>query len=572
MRNRLVTVFGVLIVSLALFNACNAVPPSIEKVTPAAGLPWQTRQPKGPMLSVATFVPTPTPTPAPISTNNAQQVSMVRRIGKGLLTDWAYSPDKSLLAIASSIGVWIYDTYTYVEKFAFHAPGEYFLTVAFSPDGKMIAGGTHDGNVAIWSLSSGDLITTFRAHPPLWGYYRDDELPLAFSADSRMLAVSGGNGSVLIWDLDSGEMLSELRGHDGHINDLAFSPTENILVVTSGWIPGAVHIWAIGDPSFLIAANQDPLGNPDTIAFSPDGTMFSTLAGGTGSSFGPRKTRVWDTHKGVVIPYQEADWQTLPDELLSHLKPLLAKFDSQKIGRIAFSADGEWFITLMEYSYYVSILRVLETTNWNLVGEQQIEYRDSRWTLPPPEQQRDEVDNFLRSFWDRSPIRRVSQGRWVWNLSSADGDLIAEIGDGEMYIMDTNSSKQLGHFGGETAWIADAEFSPRNTFITTTPGTEDGTVHLWSLDTGRLLQTLSGHTDRVICMAFSPDKKLLATGSADRTIRLWNVRNGTLLAVLEGHTAPVRDLEFSPDGLLLASGSDDGTVIIWGLPEIEKSP
>src|SRR5271166_5546107 len=76
-------------------------------------------------------------------------------------------------------------------------------------------------------------------------------------------------------------------------------------------------------------------------------------------------------------------------------------------------------------------------------------------------------------------------------------------------------------------------------------------------------EEFKGHTGLVYSVAFSPDGKVLATGSFDSTVKLWDFASKKELQTLKGHTLPVYSVAWSPDGKLLASGSQDKTIRLW---------
>ncbi|KAK3957075.1 hypothetical protein QBC32DRAFT_1799 [Pseudoneurospora amorphoporcata] len=114
---------------------------------------------------------------------------------------------------------------------------------------------------------------------------------------------------------------------------------------------------------------------------------------------------------------------------------------------------------------------------------------------------------------------------------------------------------------GHRNYVLSVAFSPDGQRLAS--GSYDNTIKIWDPASGSCLQTLEGHRYSVRSVAFSPDGQRLASGSDDNTIKIWDPASGSCLQTLEGHRDSVRSVAFSPDGQRLASGSDDNTIKIW---------
>ena len=111
-------------------------------------------------------------------------------------------------------------------------------------------------------------------------------------------------------------------------------------------------------------------------------------------------------------------------------------------------------------------------------------------------------------------------------------------------------------------------FSPDGTRVVT--ASRDKTTRLWDATSGRILATLSRHTDAVFSAVFSPDGTRIVTASKDESARLWDAASGYVLATLLGHVDWVRFATFSPDGTRVVTASHDNTARVWDVSTIPK--
>jgi WD40 repeat protein/transcriptional regulator with XRE-family HTH domain len=172
-------------------------------------------------------------------------------------------------------------------------------------------------------------------------------------------------------------------------------------------------------------------------------------------------------------------------------------------------------------------------------------------------------------FWDAhsgTNLQSLPHPGSVYRVTwSPDGGLLASgdfAGSIRLWqVQKTAPARCVQTIEGHTDRVLGLTFAPDGRTLAS--GCWDRTVKLWEVASGRLLQTLSGHRDKVHCVAWSPDGRTVASGSVDKTIWLYDVVQGHSQVALRGHSAAVYSLAFTSDSASLLSGGEDGTLRVW---------
>ena len=457
------------------------------------------------------------------------------RLGKGSIKEVAYSPNGKHLAVAGSIGIWLYDMTTYQEVALLTEYNTGTTNgVAFSPDGSTIVSGSDDGTIRLWDTDTGkhkqkfadaewvlsvafspdgNTIASGGGHMEGLGdgiYLRNahtgklqktllghvyDTLSVCFSPDGKTLASGGqaGNNDIRLWDLDTGERLETLGGQGWNdVNSVVFSPDGNIIAsgsegetirLASGSEGKTIRLWS-PHTGLLLKTLTGHTASVNSVVFSPIG---NTLISAGGDSI-----RLWSTRTG------------------EHLKTLSVSAMS-----VVFSPDGNTFVSGSSDGIRV----------WNT-----------------------QTHELLKTFIGYTS----SVGSVVY---SPDGNIIASGNGNDIDLWDANTNELLKTLIGHTESVNSVVFSSDGNTIASS--SNDKTVRLWNTHTGKRLKTLKGHAGRVHSAVFSSDGNTIASSSNDKTVRLWNTHTGEHLKTLKGHIENVNSVTFSPDGKTIASGSGE---------------
>jgi WD40 repeat protein len=540
-----------------------------------------------------------------ISPATADVIIQLTRYGTGYQTGvYAWAQKVPLLAIVTDAGIIIYDATARREVRFIETPGT-MVSVALSPDGRILAAGGEDNSLVLMDVATGNLLYTLQApsRPQPSTHTSQRVLELAFTPSGRRLAAAEEK-MIKLWNLETGHLLASYEIPD-YPDRIGFA-NEQILVAQ--WSGVFVKLWNTVTGQTWIPTDRFVLN----WNFQPDGTLvtldkrdqtvnlWDAATFQKKSSF-PLKTGLdrvvfgASSTDGRVVALQSLGTLEVWDSLTGHL---LHSVEQLNMRGAIFSPDDK-VLAWVDESHVINLWDVAtggRELHQRLVSDAHF----AGWVSFAPDHKTLAViytvdtgphaQNLVFKIWDvatgqalatsNDETSRIEQIAFVGNSStpiskspddmllSPDGTIVVSrpLGGTALDVWETTTGRLRNTLDPSVRSDGKALSQDGRLLAVLIP---DG-LQLWDTLSGKVLAVLP--ENNVTVAAFTPDGRTIASLDNTGALKLWEVATGRLQYAGRVSTRFVRDMTFSPDGHQLALASSNKTIHLWDVLAKQEKP
>ena len=459
-----------------------------------------------------------------------------RQLGttKDVLWRLAFHPQEPVIATAGEDGrlrIWPVDQAGGEGRVLAQRVGD-FTSVAFKPDGRMIAAGNGAGVLRGWSFPEGNEL-----FEPITTLHTSDIWGLSFSADGALLATASSDGSSALVDLGTDEKIGHMFPPDELIGAAAFMPQGRDLV--GGATDGSLLIW---DTTQGQLAGRSPHGHSRPIldiALAPDRRNAVTLGA-------DQQLRFWRIGPGAGLSTRHAVAAGEKAKGLALAEGAVAFGDTQGAVTVAPLGGGD---AAAMHRHDQQVWAVALSPNGRRLASAD---RSGRMVISA-------------IGGGRAQTSLPAMGEAVWSLEfSADDTRLLAAADSAARLYDAASGAVVASFTPPTGGVTRAALSPDGSRVAVS--TSLGRVYIWEIGQEAPTTILNVSDNLLWSVRFSPDGSLIAAADSDEVVSVWSVSSAERIADFTGHARGATDVIFLGDNATLVASDRRGGLHFWDLP------
>ena len=458
---------------------------------------------------------------------------IVKRLHEHKAGIWniAFSSDKKLFASAGD-GVILWDSSNY--KSIGYLEHQDILSIAFSPDNKILASASLDKTVRLW-----DIKTQTSIGQPLLGH-EGWVMSVAFSPDGKILASASWDKTIRLWDIKTQTSIgTPLQEHGSEVRRVVFTPDCKLI---SADYNNILIVWDIEQNTVIGQTFPEHIEKFDNVIFSADGRLLADIK--------EEGIKLWDIETSKII----------------------GELSGSNISNVFFSPNNKMLASLSDNTIKLWNITEFKSISGKLQGHtsdiENVAFSPDGQLLASAS-----VDKTVR-LWNiktQEIIGKLELGSGVTSIAfSPDSKLLATgSDDNTIKLWSVKTQKSISEsLSGHEGPIVRVVFSPNSKMLASISQSSSKSSHvvgLWDVEKqeGKFLK---GHNwGGLSGVSFSPDGKKLVTGGSDKSVIVWDIETQIPIYKFQGHKQSISNVSFLPNGKHLISVDYDSNVILWSM-------